>query len=105
MSRMAAVLTLALAACAAWAPASLADPPEAGPAQAAPPARTLYASPLVTIEQIGAQGLGVPGAGGLGVDGTDGADHLPLDLQDPNGFTTFPDVAPPDGGGLVTVVE
>jgi hypothetical protein len=105
--RFAAILTLVLATSAAWAPASLAaDPPdEPAPPVAAQPPRALYASPLVTIEQIGGSGAGLFGPGTLDGDGTDGKDHLPLDLQGPQGFSSFPEIAPPDGGGLVTLVE
>lgn len=62
------------------------------------------ASPLIEIERI--DGLG--GAGGLA--GPAGAPALegeaaPTYLLDPDGFTTFGQVAPPDGGNLIMIVE
>lgn len=69
----------------------------------APPAgpRALLASPLVTIERIDGVGAGVlGGATGVGADG-----QVPIYLLDPEGFTTFGQVAPPDGGHLIMLVE
>jgi hypothetical protein len=108
MTRLAAIVTLALAGAAAWSPASFAaDPPTepAAPPLVVQPPRALYASPLVNFEQLGRQPLGPLAPGLLEADGMDGRDGVPLDLQAPNGFTSFPQVAPPDGGGLVTLVE
>lgn len=63
--------------------------------------RALLASPLVTIERIDGLGAGVlqaPGATGPGGE-------VPTYLLDPDGFTTFGQVAPPDGGHLIMLVE
>ncbi len=63
--------------------------------------RALLASPLVTIEHFDGAGAGLLGVVGAAQPGGD----VPIYLLDPEGFTTFGQVAPPDGGHLIMLVE
>jgi hypothetical protein len=85
--------------------AALPSVAQTAPAPQASPARKLFASPLVTLERLGGRQqapLTAPGAAG-GLATQDG--QPPLFLLPPSGFTSFPEVVPPNGGGLVTQVE
>lgn len=84
-------------------PAPLVAPsaPLVAPAALAP--QRLLASPLVTIERIDGGAVGAP-ADPRGWS-PDGAEPPPVYLLDPDGFTTLGQVAPPEGGNLIMLVE
>ena len=98
-------LTAILALALALSPAALAAPDAAPGARPAGGATAMpFASPLVAIERIDALPRGLGPAGGPARAPAAG-DGPPAYLLDPDGFTTFGQVAPPDGGQLIMVVE
>lgn len=84
-------------------PAPVVAPPAPLVAPAALVPQRLLASPLVTIERIDGGAVGAP-ADPRGWS-PDGAEPPPVYLLDPDGFTTFGQVAPPEGGNLIMLVE